>query len=547
MGRDPFDGMSHEAMLEWLDQANSGSVQAAAEKLKAAAKEIHSIAQDLKVRPQWVKWKGEGAEAFRTWSGDLANATLALGDFSQDSAKWLTRASEAIGTAQASIPRDKASAKANLDAATAAHNDPDAAAVASKSSSELQAIAANKEKVRQEAAGEMRKLGQAYSLSSTQMDSLPRPKFPPPPKAFVPEVRRRDTAEGYGGATGQASSGASKGAVGAVPGATGHAAVTPDTTPAHRGSVTSAQPTPSIDERPTQMGIDSVGTLPEVSPPVTAPGPSQPGPSVTGQPSPTPPPFTGPVSPAYGTSRGPLTGRGTGPTARGISPMGNAKGTVRSGGPSVESATGRPSAPGGRGPMMPGQNATSTGRAGAPGGRLPTSNGVAGGRPQPVTGQPSKGIPRGKVMGAEGVTNGRGTTSGQGPTGARPTTMGATGAPRGESAGRRVAGATGEKGGIVGGRPQPQGRANSRSFSSGGSGLVRGQGSAAGASPEETNRTGQAGRGGATPQGTHPNGRRDEETGERPDYLVEGEETWQPETRRNVPPVVDGTSENSER
>lgn len=96
--------------------------------------------------------EGEGAEAFRTWSGDLANATLALGDFSQDSAKWLTRASEAIGTAQASIPRDKAGAKANLDAATAAHNDPDAAAVASKSSSELQAIAANKEKVRQEAA-----------------------------------------------------------------------------------------------------------------------------------------------------------------------------------------------------------------------------------------------------------------------------------------------------------------------------------------------------------------------------------------------------------
>jgi hypothetical protein len=377
------------------------------------------------------------------------------------------------------------------------------------------------------------------------MDSLPRPKFPPPPKAFVPESTKHESySSQYGGTAGHAT--VVTGATGSVPSATGHASATSDTTPVHRGSVMPTQAVPNIDERPTHMGIDSVGTLPEVSPPVTAPGPSQPGPSVTG-PTGSPPPVTGPVSPAYGNSRGPLTGRGPGPMARGISPMGNAKGTVRPGGLPVENATGRPSTPGGRGPMMPGQNATSTGRTGTPGGRLPTSNGVAGGRPQPVTGQPSKGIPRGKVMGAEGVTNSRGTTSGQGPTGARPTTMGATGAPRGESAGRRVAGATGEKGGIVGGRPQPQGRANSRSFSSGGSGLVRGQGSAAGASPEETNRTGQAGRGGATPQGTHPDGRRDKETGERPDYLVEGEETWQPETRRNVPPVVDGTSENSER
>ncbi|MFB8270206.1 translation initiation factor IF-2 [Streptomyces sp. NPDC055955] len=544
MARDPFDGMSHEAMLEWLDQANSGSIQAAAERLKAAAKEIHSIAEDLKVRPQWVKWKGEGAEAFRTWSGDLANATLSLGDFSQDSSKWLARASEAIGTAQASIPRDKAGAKANLDAATAAHNDPDAAAVARKSSSELAAIAANKEKVRQEAAGEMRKLGQAYSLSSTQMDSLPRPKFPPPPKAFVPEDRARDTAERYGGAAGQASSGAGTGAVGAAPGATGHATATSNATPAHRGPVTSPQPTPSVDERPTQMGIDSVGTLPEVSPPVTAPGPSQPGPSVTGA-SPTPPPVAGPTLPAYGNSRGPLTGRGTGPTARGISPTGSAKGTVRPGGAPVEGATGRPSTPGGRGPLMPGQNATSTGRSGAPG-RMPTSNGVSGGRPQPVTGQPAKGIPRGKVMGTEGVSNGRGAT-GQGQTGARPTTMGASGSPRGVSAGRRTAGVTGENGGIVGGRAQQQGRANSRSFSSGGSGLVRGQGSAAGASPEESHRTGQAGRAGATPQGARPDGRRDEEQDSRPGYLVEDEEIWQPDTRRNVPSVVDDASQNSER
>ncbi len=73
-------------MLAWLDQANAGTVQAAATRLTAAAKEIRKIAEELKVRPQWVEWKGEGADAFRAWTGDLANSTLRLGDFSADSA-----------------------------------------------------------------------------------------------------------------------------------------------------------------------------------------------------------------------------------------------------------------------------------------------------------------------------------------------------------------------------------------------------------------------------------------------------------------------------
>lgn len=542
-GATSFDGMSHEEMLKWLDQANSGTVQAAAEKLKAAAKEIHKIAEDLKIRPQWVTWKGDGADAFRVWSGDLANATVSLGDFSADSAKWLSHASDAISTAQASIPRDKAGAEANLAAAKSAHNDPDAAAVSSKSSSELAALAANKEKVRQEAAAQMRKLAGAYQVSATQMNGLKRPRFPPPPEAIAPVDASKDVARpGAGSGKAPASTGVATAtpAQGQSASSVRSRAETPESS-----AVSPERRTPTVVDSPTHMGIDSVGTLPDTSPPVTSPAPSQPGPGTAGPNTTTPPPLAGPVQPAYGNSRGPFTGRGTGPTARGISPMGNPKGSVRPGGPPVESATGRPSTPGGRGPMMPGQNATSTGRSGAPG-RLPTNNGVSGGRPQPATGQPAKGIPRGKVMGTEGVTNSRSAT-GQGQTGARPTTMGANGSPRGVSSGRRTAGATGENGGIVGGRAQQQGRANSRSFSPGGSGLVRGQGSATDASPEESHRTGQAGRASATPPGARPEDRRDEEQGSRPDYLVEDDETWQPDSRRNVPPVVDGTSENRER
>ena len=158
-GGTSFVDMSHEQMLAWLDQANSGTVQAAADRLVSAAEEIRKIAEELKVRPQWVEWKGEGADAFRTWADDLANSTLRLGDFSEDAAKWLG-------------------------------DDPDAAAVGAKSASELAALAAHKEEVRQQAAAQMRKLGQTYAWSATQMDALERPKFPPPPKALVPTDSR---------------------------------------------------------------------------------------------------------------------------------------------------------------------------------------------------------------------------------------------------------------------------------------------------------------------------------------------------------------------
>lgn len=68
-GSTPFEDMSHEQMLAWLVQANPGTVRFAADRLTAAAEEIRRIGEELKVRPQHVEWKGEGADAFRTWAG----------------------------------------------------------------------------------------------------------------------------------------------------------------------------------------------------------------------------------------------------------------------------------------------------------------------------------------------------------------------------------------------------------------------------------------------------------------------------------------------
>lgn len=277
-----FEDMSHEQMLAWLDQANSGTVQAAADRLVSAAEEIRKIAEELKVRPQWVEWKGEGADAFRTWADDLANSTLRLGDFSEDAAKWLGETSGAIAQAQASIPRDAGSAQANLDAARAARNDPDAAAVGSKSASELEALAAHKEEVRQQAAAQMRKLGQTYAWSATQMDALERPKFPPPPKAFVPTDSRSighdDTEARPGSSVTSASISGTVSSAHPAQGREGSAGArglrqSPEVaSPAHH--------TPVEVEQPTRMGVDSVATLPQSSPSPSVAASGQPGPEL---------------------------------------------------------------------------------------------------------------------------------------------------------------------------------------------------------------------------------------------------------------------------
>ncbi|WP_405980480.1 hypothetical protein [Streptomyces sp. NBC_00158] len=140
----------------------------------------------------------------------------------------------------------------------------------------------------------------------------------------------------------------------------------------------------------------------------------------------------------------------------------------------------------------------------------PRDSGIVGGRPI-ATGGPSAGIPRGTVIGADGHYGGGRAVPGM--------MGGAFGSPYRSPGtpptGRRL------EADPVGGR---QAASGSQPFTQGGSGLVRGAG------------IGAVGHGGiaAPPPGRGRGG----QTGGRPDYLVEDEETWQ-SNRRVVPPVID--------
>ncbi|MFJ8074659.1 hypothetical protein ACIQ7Q_12180 [Streptomyces sp. NPDC096176] len=475
-GRTNFDGLTHEQMLAWLDKADKDTVKAAADRLSAAAFDIREIAQQLKFRPERVEWEGEGFQAFVDWGASLSSATFRLADYSDEASKAMADAANVIAEVQSAIPRDIAGSKANLDAALDNPNDPDADDIASKARADL-------DKKRHEAIAQMNKLAGAYQQSSTRMETQELPTFQPPPDRFVPEGDGRINGTDFSRSGAAGSQGQSDTASYAQP---AQREVAPAEAAQRDGSVNSLAPR---QERPVAMEIDSVDTLPPTAPNVP-PSPPAPGPV---RPEPGGPPPFGPVAPALGGGK-PVP-------------------------PAMQNPTGK-RALGARPPFLPGQPG-GTGPVGPPASRMPRDSGITGGRQvPPASGKPAVGLPRSPVVGTESV-HGRTPTAHGG--GSMHSAQGGT------SPGRRLAG---ETGGIVGGRPSQPGANGARPFTPGGSGLVRG---ATGGSTGQA--SGQPFMRGAVPSQSAGD-RRPETNGERPDYLVEDEETWRA-SRRVAPPVID--------
>ncbi|MBB4891708.1 hypothetical protein FHS39_000708 [Streptomyces olivoverticillatus] len=161
--------------------------------------------------------------------------------------------------------------------------------------------------------------------------------------------------------------------------------------------------------------------------------------------------------------------------------------------------------------------------------------GIVGGRPAPPQSErPAGQIPRGTVIGED---PGRGQAQGRLPMGSGPafgSSAGPGGSRSGTGSGRRL---VSEPGGVVGGRTmQRPGASDDRPFTPGGTGLVRNR---------PTSGSDLLRQGGMQPQAfpVPPSGgsssSRRGRGGQRPDYLVEDEETWSQGSGRVVPGVID--------
>ncbi|MGW4689437.1 WXG100 family type VII secretion target [Streptomyces sp. NPDC004244] len=481
-----FEGFTHQQLLAMVASIDSETVKSRATQLTTATATIREIGNALKTT-KVTGWEGQAAQAFASWADQAGSATLRLADLSEAGGKWMTEAAQIMVEVKKNIPPYDQSAADNLQTSKDFHNDPDAQKMGQEAWSKLSGD-------HQKAVDQLTKLAGAYEQSSTQIGKVEIPTFPPPPADFQPtggygsgDYVARDGGYG-GGGSGSGSGGGSfapssprSDGPSSDPGGPGRPDVSlpPTTGPA---------PVP-LPDKDVDVDLDHVAVTPDKTvPPVTslpnlpAPGPNGPNPVV-----PMPPVGLAPVG------GGPTLPGGGGPTSKV---------------PSI------PSPP------------TSGGKLGGLPPLLPRETGIVGGR-QVTAGGPVPGIPRGTVIGTEGPTGGgrAGGGGGMHPGMGGPHVAG----PGGSAMGRRLAM---EPGGVVGGRqPGVIGRtpAGGQPFTQGGAGLVRneaGTGSARGAA-------------GHPAAGAHaPGNRREQQAGERPDYLSEDEETWRG-NGRVVPPVID--------
>ncbi|MCD7443989.1 hypothetical protein K4B79_37995 [Streptomyces lincolnensis] len=532
--RTDFDGLDLDlnAMIDLVQQTDPEDLESSGKALWDARDAIKEAADGLNGRLAKIHWVGESGEALRSWGTSLVENTQYLSDYAGSAGDQITAAAVGLAAVRGAMPaRDTRSNQKRpnqfTEAEKAANKEEYAAAVAV-------------EKDRQEAINQMNRLSSYYAVSTEVLSALPakQPTFKPEKNVAVPKPKAARYSVGEAGRTGSGDSGTT-GAVGRAGTDTQAERVgVHDTSDVPPREVTGNAKRPDVS---VGTNIDSVNTLLPNTTPVTGPTPPTMGTPVPGGGQ----PHT--FESGLGTPMPPGTqGRNLGGTAGLRNP--SATGQGRPSTPNVNNqGVGRTA---GQGPMNQMGRSTSTGQAagkapvsgsqssqmgrGISGGTpraggtasprtdtAPTtgagrSNGVVGGRP--TTGDASarggSRIPRGTVVGGDGAANSRPATG-------RPGQRGVFGVP--EPTARPGSGATAPRTG-AGGSDPVTGRATGRhsaagaernGMTRGGAGLVRGAGKNEKPGDDDTQAT------------------------QRPDYLVEDQETHLPnKPRRDVPPVV---------
>lgn len=494
LARSDFESKTHEQLAAMLDEASTTGASALAAKLSKASSIITKIGDDLMQHVKELEWQGKAGDSFRDWGGQTASATLRLGNYAEAASRWMGTVSQAIAEAKAAMPAVSETTQAQTNLANAhktitaakqpgSHNDPDAQKLAQTARGDATSAQQRIDAVQGEAAQQMRRLAQTYEYSAAQVNSVQPPTFSPPQgkagsSGWWVGDGERDYLPGdttYSGGTDSGGTGSTGSSYRAQGSSSG------SHTAGHVTSPTATAPTSyhSNGEHSQPSAPVSLGIDSTDTLSRTQPTPVSPAPTTPGAPR-----LEAPV---------PLPSQ---PTA--IPP------TFSNGSREIGTPPTRVPASS-RLPQVLGRGLPTTG--------LPRESGIAGGRPVANTGRSGNSLPRGTVIGKENTQGrtpmGRGMMSG-GPAGGTRSGSGLMG-------GRRLAS---ETGGIVGGRSGLPGRGGGRPFTAGGSGLVR--------PPSNANEA---------VRGSSRSDRRKDS--ERPDYLVEDEETWAPGGRRPHPPVID--------
>ncbi|MDQ0987431.1 hypothetical protein [Streptomyces sp. V2I9] len=506
-GRTSFEGFELNSMIDLVENTRPEDLESAGKALWAARDAISKAAEELDTYLTGVDWQGESGTAFRAFGKGLVAHARELGDFAEVAGTQITVAGTGLASVRSAMPpRDDRQVRKS----------PDDIELPARTADNPEYQAALKvEKNRQEAINQINRLASYYAVSGKRLEGQEPPRFEkllpidmPPPVGGVglPGGSGGSSPDGFvaGGGTGQSYSVRSVAEGPEAPSTFGG-----------RAAVDPLGPAPTLDGS-TATEINSVA--PPQTPPTVTSAPPSPAPTPsTGPTGVLPPMLPGPTNPG---PRG--TQRPTGPTGMsrtvGQTGPGWGKAQPTGGGPVARGQGGLPA--GRPGPMSGGGGSSFAGRpVGGPQSPIAGRPGVTGGRPvvgqggTPAVGGPRAGGRNGIVGGtAQQPPRSRGAAGGVGQRGV----IGGPGAAAASRAGGRTTPAPGGSGVVGAARKAAGGGPNTKGFTTGGAGLVRG------------------------PADRRQGGREDEDNGStRPDYLTEDEETWNAVRRGAVPPVVE--------
>ncbi|MEU2362731.1 hypothetical protein ABZ616_18655 [Streptomyces noursei] len=101
-----FENLSHQSLYDMVAGADHMEIGLMGTSLMAAGNEIRKITADLKGYVDQVRWEGEGAEAFRTWSRDTISESHKLADYAHTAGSAMTDSATALGRAKL-MPKPK--------------------------------------------------------------------------------------------------------------------------------------------------------------------------------------------------------------------------------------------------------------------------------------------------------------------------------------------------------------------------------------------------------------------------------------------------------
>ncbi|MFD8480965.1 WXG100 family type VII secretion target [Kitasatospora sp. NPDC059673] len=501
-----IDGASHEQLVAMVQHTDPIAVMQVAQRLVLAANKMDEVSEELHAHMSGLDWEGAAADSFKTWGSQVSKSTMDLASYSRNAGEYMASAGQTLAEVKSGMPpvphadmqtvsryddqpNDAVSTGGAILGSVipgvgaglgswAADQVADAVDSDWVTSAEAKAAQQRVAQAHNEAIQQMNKLAQAYEQSTTQLNAVQPPVFPPLPDGKAWHDGSVDVPIGGGdGNTGRNPGGGTTlpqpPRVGPPPSPRPPQPPTPVPPPLPHPPQPPA-PNPPHPPTPLPPGQDP-GTRIDHTPP---PAPTSPNPTVPGH--------------GGGTGGGGIGGGGLGDTGGGSS------GSGRGGG--------YPGGPIGGGPIgggLGGGGASGTGRTG---GGAPGTGGATG------AGNRAGGTTATSGGAGQAGQAGRAGAPGMGGMGAGG--MGAGGARGGAGGGAaRGSGLVGRAGGTIGGQ---RGSASGREVTPGGTGL-RGR-----AERGADGRAGQGGFGG----GHGGASRKGKPQGKRPDYLTEDEDTW---------------------